>query len=184
MDSSTLNQTNNIFLIDSNCLIAPSKNYYSFILTPSFWKKINNFSKKGLIKTIDKVKNEICHQTNQSKKDELQKWFENSNVNNVINVKSKEDIVANYQKILNYIQSQSCYQEIALKKWSDQNVADPWLIATAMTFNYTIVTFEMDRNKMQLNNQLNEAKIPEICKAFGVNYCNLFEMLEKLNFQL
>jgi hypothetical protein len=52
-------------------------------------------------------------------------------------------------------------------------VADPWLIAKAKTLGATVVTHEV---LAPLGSK--KVKIPNICREFGVEFCNTFDLLE------
>ena len=57
-------------------------------------------------------------------------------------------------------------------------VADPLLIAKAKTVNGIVVTHES-----LVPDSSNKIKIPNICKEFGVEYCDTFDLLEILEAQ-
>lgn len=58
--------------------------------------------------------------------------------------------------------------------------ADTWLIAFAMTKReeYIIVTFEKENNQIK-----RKIPLPNVCKYFQINYCDLYQMLKNLNFK-
>ncbi|TFJ92117.1 DUF4411 family protein [Lentibacillus salicampi] len=92
----------NIFLIDANAFLTPSKNYYRFSVAPSYWEKINNIAQNGYIKTIYKVKKEVCPRTRESEKDDIQLWYENNFQGQIIST-NKEEIVQEYVNIINHL---------------------------------------------------------------------------------
>jgi hypothetical protein len=62
-------------------------------------------------------------------------------------------------------------------------VADPWLIATAAVYGYTIVTFEKFVN-VNTGNPSGTPKIPNIAEKFHVRTTDLFHMIRDLGVRL
>lgn len=60
-----------LYILDSNFFIQAHRAYYPLDVIQSFWTKINQLADDGVIKSIDKVKNEIY--SNASHEDELKK---------------------------------------------------------------------------------------------------------------
>ncbi|RAI82531.1 DUF4411 family protein [Macrococcoides goetzii] len=172
--------SSNKYLIDANSFIAPSKSYYPLDMVKSFWNDISDSQLRPYIFIIDKVKNEICIESDQTKKDDLQLWFENKNFN--ILSTNKPETILNYKKVLNHLKGSGYYKPSALHEWADINVADPWLIATAMSNNYTIVTFEKKAD-VNINNPMKRAKIPSVCIELGVDYCTIFDLMKEFQFE-
>lgn len=170
------------FLIDSNAFITPHRNYYQFSFAPTFWELLNKHCSTGEIMTLDMVMDELCKEEDDEKKDEMQIWLENSFKGKHASAKTQE-VVNNYANVINHLHSDNKYLEDAVREWSDIKVADPWLIAVAKTYGYTIVSFE---KRMQINSgsPTKRAKIPNICDDFGIKYCDLFEMMKALNFKM
>ncbi|RIO37293.1 DUF4411 family protein [Staphylococcus saprophyticus] len=176
------NSSKENFILDSNCFITPSKQFYSFDLVPTFWNCLKDQNKSQYIHIIDRIKDELCHETVDDNKDDVQKWVELEYNGNILTT-DDEEILENYAEILNHVQNSGKYKESALEQWSNIKIADPWLIATAKKFDYTIVTFETGQN-LQIKNKAKAAKIPNVCDHFGVKYCTLYEMMHKLNIKI
>jgi hypothetical protein len=164
-----------VFLIDSNILIAPFHSYYSFEFAPEFWSFIeqNILSKK--IALLDIVFDEIAAGT-----DELSAWIKNINGLETID---HRNYIAHYAAILNFIQTSGFYKIEALHSWSMSTVADPFLIAAAIADQYTIITGERPNNGVNKTNPSPRAKIPDICSQFNVKWKDLFYMLRQLGFR-
>lgn len=64
----------------------------------------------------------------------------------------------------------------------NDNVADPWLIAVAKAYDYTIITFEAGINFN--GTPMARAKIPNVCRDLNVKYADLFSMMEQLQVKL
>lgn len=173
----------NVFLIDANAFLTPSKQYYRFSIAPSYWKKINYYAEQGYIKTIDKVTKEVCSRKEEKKKDEIQIWYENEFKGEIISTNNQK-IIDEYVNIINYLNDSEKYSHLAFLEWSrNVDIADPWLIATAKTYDYVVVTFEKKKN-YNGGTPMSSAKIPNVCEDLKVKYTDLFSMIEELNIKL
>ncbi len=165
------------FLIDANSLITPFNNYYAFDFDSKFWIQLEKHIESGSVIILDLVKNEI-----ENKTDDLSNWFQNLTIKEFIN-HNEQDIFINYSKIMNYLNNTPIYQKIALRDWQKITVADPWLIATAMAKNLTIITFEQAANPNS-GNPSKRIKIPDVAKQFKIEVQNLYYMMRCLNIKL
>jgi hypothetical protein len=171
-------QNNEVFIIDSNALITPYKFYYSFEIAPQFWDTIANHITLKNIAILDKVFDEIS-----SKNDPLGQWIKNIVDLKQINYRDSE-IIGNYGKIMNYISASGFYSSIALNTWAQRNKADPWIIAAAVAYNYTVITFETFNQGLNINQPSKSVKIPNICQQFDITCKDLFYMMQKLSIRL
>lgn len=167
------------FLIDTNSLIAPARNYYQFVFAPSFWRQLSAAISSNDVALLDMVKSEII----KSKKDKLAEWIKNIKPVQCVTCEDK-NVMDKYSEILDYIRFQPFYSEEALMEWSVESVADPWLIAAASVHGYTIITFETENRNLNPRYPSKRAKIPDVAKEFNVKTENLFYMMKKLNFKL
>jgi hypothetical protein len=166
-----------IFLIDSDALIAPYHLYYAFDLLHYFWSFVSENITLKKIKIMDKVYDEIT-----ANDDDLSNWLSAVDDLDLVEYKDSE-IIGCYGNILNYIQGSPLYQDTALKSWSASNVADPWLIAAAKKYSYTVITFETPNASLNTSQPTKKVKIPDICRQFDVKYENLFYMMRKLGWK-
>lgn len=157
------------FLLDANSLITPYENFYPFDLAPGFWRQLFPLLSTERVAILDSVKDEILKGD-----DELTIWIKSIPNLNICS-KKNEDVLQNYAKILSYIQTSEKYTERALREWSKVTVADPWLIAAASTYGYTIITFE--KSLGSISNATNRPKIPDIAKQFDVKCENLYYLM-------
>jgi hypothetical protein len=166
------------FLLDSDTLIRSAGSFYAFSLAPSFWSFVENkiISKRVLI--LDKVYDEI-----KIGNDELSVWIKNIKPLEPIGYKN-QDIINNYGLILNYIQASGFYKTEALDSWAQPAAADPWLVATAMTFHYTLITFEISNTNLNTMQPSKKVKIPDVCGHFNVVCHDLYYMLKQLSFRM
>lgn len=169
--------TNKSYLIDSNALIEPYRQYYAFDLAPTFWGKLKNELEKENIIVLDKVWKEV---EKGGIEDTLSNWL-NNNKDSIKVVKYKNpEIIENYAMVLRYLQSSGFYTEKAIDEWSREDVADPWLIATAKTYNFTIVTNEVKSGGISEKQRNKRARIPDVAKALAVESINLYEMMRRI----
>lgn len=172
------------YLIDSNCLIEAYRRYYNFDIVPSFWHQFKRTYDQSVF-LLDKVKNEICLQTDPIKKDELQLWLEQNCLigGKVISCTKNQAVIDQYQIILQYVYNAPHYRESSFREWAlSMDKADPWLIAVASIDNYTIVTLETRDSNLSANNPTRkEPKIPDVCDYFGVECINLFDFMRREN---
>lgn len=168
-----------IFLIDSNSLITPHLAYYPFDFAPGFWTQMEKHIKAGSIKILDMVKNEICR---GKETDNLKVWMEELEVESIDH--RENEILEKYAQIVQYLSDSSLYKPSALAEWSRESVADPWLIAVAATYDYTLITFEKASGGLSKQNPNKFAKIPDVATAFGVRTQPLYYLMRSLGFRL
>ena len=161
------------YIVDSNFFIQAHRSIYPLDVVQSFWLKVKSLSHKEIIVSIDKVKNEIYN--NSSHEDELKIWCEeNLPKEFFINTDS---VLSNYISIVNWVNSMSDhYTANAVQEFLETDLADPWLIAFAMSNNWIIVTYEKSEPFIK-----RKIKIPEVCNQFNVKYINTIEMFRELN---
>lgn len=163
----------NKFIIDSNFLIQAHRSIYPLDVVLSFWNKVNELSTSNVIVSIDKVKTEIYD--NSSHEDELKVWCQdNLPTDFFIDTSS---VLSNYISIVNWVNSMSHhYNQRAIAEFLSTDLADPWLVAFAMSNNWTIVTYETSEP-----NRKSRVKIPEVCRQFGVRWIDTIQMMRELN---
>jgi hypothetical protein len=167
------------YIIDANAFIAPYNNFYPFDLLPSFWNQMKKHIECGNIAILDLVKDEIEKHAD----DDLSNWLKNVKIKTFIKYNNQET-VPRYSEIMKYIEECGFYiTDKALSDW-DQPSADPWLIAASRIYGYKLVTFEQSAGRLSKKNKSKRAKIPDVCKHFGVECCNLYEMMRALSFKL
>lgn len=168
-----------IFLLDANIFITPYRLYYSFDLAPRYWQQLEETLKLDNVIVIDAVFSEISKM-----EDELSEWIKNLGNLKPLSTKSPA-ILANYGKILSYVQNCGLYREEALRIWSQKDVADPWLIAVAMELNAVIITEEVPVGSgLSAKNPSKNAKLPDVAHHFGIKYENLFYFMRQMKFKL
>lgn len=167
-----------IFLIDANVLVTPKLSFYPFDFAPSFWTQMETHISNGSIAILDLVRGEILQGN-----DELKDWMGKVAIGTLVDRRNAA-ILENYSAVLQHLQENPCYKPSALAEWARTTVADPWLIATAAAYNYTIITFEAHNPGLNDRNPSKVAKIPDVADVFGVKTENLYYLMRVLGFQL
>lgn len=171
-------KSKNAFLIDSNSLITPYRSYYPFDFAGTFWKQLMVSIVNGEVVLLDLVGAEIS-----KGEDDLSKWV-NSVDRRLILSRNSSAMLSHYADVLKYIQTSGLYTGQALNRWASGGVADPWLIAAAKSYSYTLVTLERPNSGLNPLNKSGSAKIPDVCNALHVDCCDLFRMMRALSFKL
>jgi hypothetical protein len=171
-------QNKEVFIIDSNALITPYKFYYSFEIAPRFWDTVAKHIELKNIVILDKVFDEIS-----LKDDLLGRWIKDIDNLEKISIKDSK-IISNYGKIMNHISTIGFYSTVAFNAWAQANKADPWIIAAAVAYNYTVITFETFNQGLNVNYPSKTVKIPNVCRQFNIRCKDLFYMMHELSIRL
>ena len=127
------------YLLDTNIFVTPHRSYYSFDFANSFWEQLANILRNKKATILKVVSDEIL----KDSEDRLAEWLKNLKKDvKVLSVSRNQKIHDNYARVLQYVQTCGNYKDSAILNWAKEDIADPWLIATAMSDNYKIVTDE------------------------------------------
>ena len=165
--------TRPVYVLDSDVLMTAARSYYAFDLVPAFWEALVREARNGRLLSVDRVKAEIDRGKDRLKEwvnNDFREWFEST---------SADPVVAQYRLMMQWASAQSHFTDAAKAEFADTGNADPWLVAYAKATNRIVVT-----NETYDPNIRRRIKIPNVCKAFGVDCVNLFEMLRALKIQL
>lgn len=143
-----------LYLVDSCCLITPSRKYAPIDVALSFW----NIIEVGA--------------------DRLKVWCDTHIKDSAFLDTDREDVMVNYAELVNCATNKgNRYKPAAQRKFLDDDGADAWLVAYAMLDkkNTTVVTEE-------LSAPLKTAEIilPNACRAHGIKSINLIGMMREL----
>jgi hypothetical protein len=153
------------FWLDSDVLMRAKNEHYAFDIAPGFWEIIKRNAKSGKLCCPSSVLDEIARGG-----DELSDWVNAERGTNLF-VEPDQDIQRRYTKIAEFVR----------KKYSDAQAAffltgaDGWLIASALSNKGIVVTHEV-----LVGPESKRVKIPNVCREYGVEFLNCFEMLRKL----
>ncbi len=167
-----------VFLIDANVLITPYEQYYPFDFAQTFWQQMDTHISNGKIAILDMVRDEIY-----KGQDDLANWLKGLHIAHMVSHKD-QGIIVNYSQIIQYLQNSKFYKESAMQEWANGSVADAWLIAAAMKYGYTLVTFEKPNMGLNATSPSKEAKLPNVATHFNVKTVELFYMMRQLRIAL
>jgi hypothetical protein len=136
---------------------------YPFEIFPGVWEKIEKMISDGLICSIDEVYFEIVDQD-----DILSGWAKKRHH---IFLPIDEDV---QQNATNVLQTHSNLLDLRKNK----SGADPFLIAAAMVHKCAVVTEEKPSGGPD------RSKIPDVCKAYGIECIRVLEMLKREGLRL
>jgi len=173
-----MSKPNSRYLIDSNSIIAPYKTFYPFDFAERFWIQLRNNIESGQIIILDVVREEL-----RKGGDSLTDWI-NEIDEELILPHNNMQIIDKYREIINYINASPYYSDKALADWSQDSVADPWLIAAGCVYGYEIVTFESLSGGLNSFYPSKNPQIPDVAAHFGAQCCNLYSMMRILSIGL
>ncbi|MGI6551864.1 MAG: DUF4411 family protein [Bacillota bacterium] len=155
------------YTLDANILINFHRSYYPFDIAPSFWRQLAEKSKQKVV-LLDKIKVEIAKND-----DKLAQWLAENDHCFLTKSINDTEIVSNYSKIITSVKSNRQYTESAKIEFA--NIADSWLCALAITYNYVIVTQETYQPEIK-----RRVKIPNICKEFNIHYIDMLRFIRDI----
>lgn len=166
------------YLLDTNVLITAIKYYYPLDFCPGFWDFIIEKSQTSEVFVTQSVIDEI--KNGASPGDPLQVWIDN----NISSLKIIDDTTQQIQQSLGQILSDIDAQELPNNFARENidnfaNIADAWIIASALTKGATIVT-----NETLAGANSTKIKIPNICNHYNIPYVTPFQMLRQLGINL
>lgn len=159
-----------MYLIDSDVLITAKNAYYAFDICPGFWDSLIDHHRTGTLQSLDRIRQELL----QGREDEdLVQWVKQDLPGTFFLASQSERVVSAYTEVMLWVQRNAQYYDNAKAKFATG--ADGWLVAYARINNSIVVTNEQSRPESR-----NEIKLPDVCKQFGVQFQNTFEMLKAL----
>ncbi|RLF98855.1 DUF4411 domain-containing protein [Thermococci archaeon] len=162
------------YVLDTSVFIEAHRNYYPFDFARPFWDGLIHFAKEDRIVSIDRVYDEIMRGRDQD--DPLKKWAKEEFSPFFDNTET-EEILSNYRLIINWAIKQPQYFKSAQEEFAQEENADAWIVAYALTYTCIVVTQEVYNRERK-----NKIPIPNVCVAFKVPYINTYELLRRLNF--
>lgn len=150
------------YVIDT-CSLLELRRHYPKDVFPGVWDKVGELAENGIIISVEDVYEELKVQDG-----EVLEWANEhiemfKPLDELIQFKARE-ILRDYSNLINLKQRKSG--------------ADPFLIATALLFSCSIVTEENPTRRPDL------LKIPDVCKANGIDCITLLNMLRAENLRL
>ncbi len=161
------------YVLDSNVFMEAARRYYAFDLVPPFWKALISLATNGLVISLDRVKAEI-----DRGKDELKEWA-NKDFHQWFVSTDQTDITSAYGRIMVWAANEKQFTNAAKAEVAKTDKADPWVVAYAIANSCIVVTHEQFDPNIK-----SDIPIPNVCKAFNVQYVDTFQMLRNLGVKL
>jgi hypothetical protein len=155
------------YLLDANVLIQAHRFHYPFDIFPAFWEWLEQKNDEELIFLPDQIIAEILHGG-----DKLADWVKQKDTWSI--PCHTEVVQQKFSDLSNWTMSHSQFTQPAKNEFL--SVADSWLIALAMTDEYTIVTEEKSSP-----NSKKRILIPDVCLEFEVDHCNTIDLIRTLS---
>lgn len=151
------------YCLDANVLIQAWQKYYSPQLCPSYWDMLSGLGVAQKIFLPYHVAEEITRT-----EDNLAEWLKGSR----IPVRAVTEPVTLALRAI--YQANPIHQTLVAR---GRSLADPWVIATAMSYGACVVTKE----EMITAENSTKVKIPNVCQNMGVRCINDFEFLQEVS---
>ena len=159
-----------LYLLDTNILIR-SKNEMPMDLWLTFWARMQEMMVAGQVFSSVKVKEEI-----DKGADELTLWMR-KNAPKGFYLPLDGEVMGQYANAQVWVQGNPVYEVTA--KLNFASVADAYLVATAVAKGMTLVTYETSDPACK-----RRVKIPDVCNALGVSFCDLNAVLRDLRVKI
>jgi predicted nucleic acid-binding protein len=151
-----------IYCLDTNVFIEAWNKYYPKDFFGDYWRKLDELAQAGEIFATEEVKREI-----NKIDDTLTKWLSERDYF----FRKIDDRV---QNCIHRIFADSKHQRL-VDSTKQRSIADPWVIAHAMAEDAVVVTKELFET-----NNTKRIKIPNVCKALGIEWIDDFEMIRRI----
>lgn len=161
------------YLLDTNIYINFYDRCYRFEHFPTFWQNLEDILNQHVV--IPKI---IMQESYQSQF--FTDWITEHYTQQFINHK---DYAEYWQQVIEHIANHDCYSDLALtntQSWTNDNIADGWIIAIAKQDNLTIVTNETKNSNLNSNQPSKSAKIPDIAEDLGVRCIDMNEFFKEI----
>lgn len=161
-----------MYALDSNVFIEAKNRYYGFDIAPGFWEWLEHSYATGKICSIKPIYDELT-----TGDDELAYWVKLKSHKGIFTAVDGDQAIYDFvNQITTWAESKK-YKFSAIQEFAD--CADPSLVAFAAVHECTVVTHERPAP-----NSRNKLKIPDVCEAFDIKYCDTFTMLRSTGAQL
>lgn len=159
-----------LYLLDANVLINANRDFYPVEAVPEFWEWIISKGESGDVKIPIEVYEELTGGT-----DGLSGWAKDRNTVTALQLTEEVD-VALVQRVI-----REGYADDLTDSEAGRLGRDPFLIAHALKDHKErcVVTTEVSRPKKQGANR----HIPNVCEAFGIQWCDAYHLFRTLGFK-
>jgi hypothetical protein len=152
------------YCFDANVLINGWQKYYSPKFCSDYWSILNHLGIKGRIFLPQAVFDEVTRTD-----DDLTAWLKGSDI-------PVHKVDGSVTQNLTKIYAANPVHHYLVDNTKQRSLADPWVIAHALSENACVVTKE---EKVTAPGS-NRIKIPNVCDNMGVKWLNDFQMIAEL----
>jgi len=153
------------YCLDTSIFIQANNGGYAMDIVPAFWKWLDKEFAVGRITSCRTVYDEIAPGN-----DDLAQWVK-ARRNTPVFEPPDAKVQAEYPNIATYVTGKYAAHQSSLFLKG----ADAWVIARSKVYGMTVVTAEQ-----LVDGTSKKAKIPNVCKQFGVKYTDTYDMLRAL----
>lgn len=161
------------YLIDADVFIQAKNQHYAFSICPGFWDSLVGHYETQDVFSIDYIKQELLR---GDKEEDLVRWVKKKVPKEFFLTTQEDNVIEYYKSIMLWVQRSVQFSDSAKAKFATE--ADGWLAAYAKVHGYVVVTGEQYRPEVR-----NRVPLPNVCKAFDVECCEVFRMLSNLQVQ-
>jgi hypothetical protein len=157
----------NRYVLDANVFIQAKNDHYGMDFCPAFWDWLIAMREAKRVVSIKAICDELTQQPNDEEdEDDLSKWVKSQGSG--LFLAHDQDMVAKLPAVATWANSQH-YKPPAISAFF--GCADMYVVAFALTHNYTVVTHE------KASDSVCKLKIPDACRGLGVKCVKPFDML-------
>lgn len=156
------------YVLDANAFVEAHRKFYAPDLCPGYWKALDTHHLLGTVGSIDRIRNELA-----KNHDPLWAWVEATLPDVFFPSTDDPAVIPRYGEAMAWVNAQPHFFAHAVAEAASS--ADTWLAAFAKAKGQVLVTFEtFDPNSRR------KVKLPNICRALGVEVITPFAMLREL----
>ena len=153
------------YLLDANVFIQAKNLHYGFDFCPGFWEWLKDANTRGLVHSIEKVKDEL-----EAGDDDLSRWAKDAAPSFFLPIAASD--LNSMGAVSAWTLAESRYEQSARTIFLSG--ADYYLIAVAHAQQHVIVTHEVSAP-----NSRTKIKIPDVCLGMGVKFMTPYTMLRR-----
>jgi Domain of unknown function (DUF4411) len=166
---------NEVYVLDTNVFIQAKRTFYPFEVCPGYWKAMSWHRKSGRVMSIDRVRDEI-----ERGGDDLWSWVQTAYGQDGFASVDEPSVTRWFGEMAAWVQAQPHFLPQARTEFASEEVADGWLAAYAKSRSSTVVVTLEEFNAESRR----KVQLPNICKAFEVEWITPFQMLRRLGVEL
>jgi hypothetical protein len=161
-----------LYLLDANVLITANSQYYPIDQVPEFWSWLQHQAVSGFVK----IPLEVMEEIKEGRRDDpLIDWITQDDNHDALLFRESVDAVLVQRVVTEGYAPDLTDDEV------EKIGRDPFLIAYALAdpADRWVVTTEASRPSTQRQNR----KVPDVCRAMGVQCCGPFTLNRNLGFR-